>query len=228
MNFGPEKFCKLLCVCGSYLFHNTLNSLFSDNPELLQEHPQVSYFEVLKFLSTEDISAYLKLMENVHENFSVDTMDELTKKILQIHKKGIDPENMAQVHKISRLDIAYLSGLVFLTLVADSLPLEAAKEFTLATVVFCPIVAEAILMIDKALDSFKDEGAVPEDPVAFVEEFLDAEKLAAMRKQLTIYVQTSRIVQVLQKITDALKEDNWADILQEKNLVEELMRYKQN
>jgi predicted nucleotide-binding protein (sugar kinase/HSP70/actin superfamily) len=228
MNFGPEKFCKLLCVCGSYLFYNTLNSLFSDNPELLQEHPQVSYFEVLKFLSTEDISAYLKLMENVHENFSVDTMDELTKKILQIHKKGIDPENMAQVHKISRLDIAYLSGLVFLTLVADSLPLEAAKEFTLATVVFCPIVAEAILMIDKALDSFKDEGAVPEDPVAFVEEFLDAEKLEAMRKQLTSYIRSNRRVQVLQKITDALKEDNWADILQEKNWVEELMRYKQN
>lgn len=227
MNFGPEKFCKLLCVCGSYLFHNTLNSLFSDNPELLQEHPQVSYFEVLKFLSTEDISAYLKLMENAHENFSVNTMDELTKKILQIHKKGIDPDT-AQVHKISRLDIAYLSGLVFLTLVADSLPLEAAKEFTLATVVFCPIVAEAILMIDKALDSFKDEGAVPEDPVAFVEEFLDAEKLEAMRKQLTSYIRSNRRVQVLQKITDALKEDNWADILQEKNWVEELMRYKQN
>lgn len=228
MDFGPEKFCKLLCVCGSYLFYNTLNSLFSDNPELLQEHPQVSYLDVLKFLSTEDISEYLKLMENVHENFSVDTMDELTKKILQIHKKGTDPENMAQVLKISLLDIAYLSGLVFLTPVADTLPLEAAKEFTLATVVFCPIVAEAVLMIEKALDGFKGEGDLPEDPVAFVEEFLDARELEAMRKRVSSYVQSSRRVQILQQTTDALKGKSWADTLQGKHWVEELMRYKQN
>ncbi len=225
MNFGPEKFCKLLCVCGSYLLYNTLNSLFSDNPELLKDLPHVSYLDVLKFMSTEDISEYLKLMETVYENFSLHTMDELTEKILQIHRKGIDPENVTQVLKISRLDIAYLSGLVFLTPVVDILPLEAAKEFTLATVVFCPIVAEAILMIDKALDSFKEEGALPEDPVAFVEEFLDAGKLEAMRNRLSSYIQSSRRVKALEA---ALTENNWANVFQGKNWMEELMRYKQN